>query len=347
MKKFYRFLCIIITAAMMLSLCGLTVSAASKPKLNKTSASMTVGSTLNLSVSGTSAKVKWTSSDKTVCTVSSKGKVTAKSEGSARIRAKVGKYKLYCNITVSDSGFGKCNDKKAEVGGLLKFKIKYYGIDEDNIVLMITDEDIVSLVYAEADGKNITVRLKGLQDGTTVLYLYDETDPDVFAAVGITVGNGGSGMSDYSDIDFDDFDSVSTSSNDDYSGSGSASGNSSDYARDVLDIVNKERTSRGLSELVLDETLCAAADVRAQEIAVRFEHYRLDGSKALSILSEYGISYYSAGENIAQGQHNAKEVMESWMNSPGHKANILDESYTKIGIGYDAATNSWVQLFVG
>ena len=130
MKKFYRFLCIIITAAMMLSLCGLTVSAASKPKLNKTSASMTVGSTLNLSVSGTSAKVKWTSSDKTVCTVSSKGKVTAKSEGSARIRAKVGKYKLYCNITVSDSGFGKCNDKKAEVGGLLKFKIKYYGIDE-------------------------------------------------------------------------------------------------------------------------------------------------------------------------------------------------------------------------
>lgn len=340
MKRFYRFLCIVITAAMMLSLCGLTVSAASKPKLNKTSASMTVGSTLNLSVSGTSSKVKWTTSDKSVCTVSSKGKVTAKSAGSAKICAKAGKYKLYCKITVSasDSYFGKCNDKKTDVGGLLKFKIKYYGIDEDDLMLMIMDEDIVSLVSAEADGKNITIRLKGISDGTTVLYLYDGTDPDVFAAVEITVGDGGSGMSYLEDED--DFFVGSTYSE-------GSSYDSSNYAQDVLDIVNRERDARGLDALVLDETLCAAADVRAQEIAVRFEHYRLDGSKALSILPEYGISYYAAGENIAQGQRSAEEVMESWMNSPGHKANILDEKYTKLGVGYDAASNSWVQLFVG
>ena len=64
-------------------------------------------------------------------------------------------------------------------------------------------------------------------------------------------------------------------------------------------------------------------------------------------IEELGISYYSAGENIAKGFYTPESVMNAWMNSQGHKENILNSSYTHIIVGYDEASNSWVQLFLG
>ena len=68
------------------------------------------------------------------------------------------------------------------------------------------------------------------------------------------------------------------------------------------------------------------------------------------MLQKYGVSYRSAGENIAAGQTTAEAVMQDWMNSSGHRANILNSSYTEIGVGYFAGGNyrtEWVQLFIG
>ncbi len=120
------------------------------------------------------------------------------------------------------------------------------------------------------------------------------------------------------------------------------------YAEEVADLVNEQRTANGLSELTLDETLTEAAMERAEECAESFSHTRPDGTSFFTILSEYGISYTAAGENIAMGSKTASDVMTLWMNSSGHAANILNTKYTKIGVGYYKASNGstyWVQLF--
>lgn len=122
------------------------------------------------------------------------------------------------------------------------------------------------------------------------------------------------------------------------------------YIQKVLELVNVERKSEGLSELQLDSTLCQAAEVRAKEISVLFKHTRPDGTQCFSILEEYDYRYMAVGENIAAGQATPEEVVDSWMHSEGHRANILSSSFSRIGIGYYALSNDiyghyWVQMF--
>lgn len=123
------------------------------------------------------------------------------------------------------------------------------------------------------------------------------------------------------------------------------------YRNQVLTLVNVERQKAGVAPLVLDETLSNAADQRAMELTSRFDHVRPDGSSCFTILNEFFISYHCCGENIAAGQNSPEYVMKSWMNSPGHKSNILDNEFQKIGIGYYHNTSSkgfhhyWVQCF--
>lgn len=116
----------------------------------------------------------------------------------------------------------------------------------------------------------------------------------------------------------------------------------------VASLVNAARQDAGLSELELDADLCAAAQARAQEIAQSFSHTRPDGSSCFTILEEFGVSYRAAGENIAMGQRTPEEVMDGWMNSSGHRANILNGTFTSIGVGYyvdGAGAAHWVQIF--
>ena len=131
---------------------------------------------------------------------------------------------------------------------------------------------------------------------------------------------------------------------------GSEGSSSSDYVSEVVRLVNIERTERGLSALTMDTTLNAAAAERAKEIVVNFAHERPDGSSCFTILREYGVSYRAAAENIAGGQSTPEAVVNSWMNSPGHRANILNSSLRKIGVGYARGGQYgtyWVQLFTG
>lgn len=122
----------------------------------------------------------------------------------------------------------------------------------------------------------------------------------------------------------------------------------SSYVNQVLQLVNKERAARGLKPLTLDAKASAAAQVRAAECARSFSHTRPDGRSCFTALKEGGVSYRRAGENIAYGQRTPNSVMTDWMNSSGHRANILNSNYNSIGIGYTVinGTPYWAQFFV-
>ncbi len=119
------------------------------------------------------------------------------------------------------------------------------------------------------------------------------------------------------------------------------------YIEGVIELVNRERTAAGLSSVREDSRLTAAAAIRAQEIARSFSHTRPNGSHFSTVLSQNGISYINAGENIAYGFSTPAAVMNSWMNSASHRANILDSRYVNIGIGYyqSGGTIYCTQLF--
>lgn len=120
-------------------------------------------------------------------------------------------------------------------------------------------------------------------------------------------------------------------------------------AQQVANLVNQERAKAGLSPLTLREDLTAAAQIRAKETAVSFSHTRPDGSNFHTVLTQQQISYRRSGENIAWGQPTAQAVMNAWMNSQGHRANILNASYEYIGVGYytdSQGTPYWTQLFI-
>lgn len=120
------------------------------------------------------------------------------------------------------------------------------------------------------------------------------------------------------------------------------------FAEQVVELVNVEREKAGLQALTLDKQIESAALVRAKEIETSFSHTRPDGRNFSSVLTDNGISFRGSGENIAWGQKTPEEVVTAWMNSEGHRANILNSKYTKIGVGYyenSAGRDFWTQLF--
>lgn len=118
-------------------------------------------------------------------------------------------------------------------------------------------------------------------------------------------------------------------------------------AAEVIRLVNEERAKQGLPALKTTDALTRAAQVRADELLTLFSHTRPDGRSCFTALGEAGVSYRVAGENIAMGYPSPAAVVEGWMNSPGHRDNILSDSYTTIGVGYNSQKNCWVQMFVG
>ena len=119
------------------------------------------------------------------------------------------------------------------------------------------------------------------------------------------------------------------------------------YVEQVVELVNMERAKVGLPALTMSQDLNNAAQIRAVETVQSFSHTRPDGSSFSSVLKENGISFRGAGENIAWGQRTPEAVVNAWMNSEGHRANILNKNFTSIGVGYylNGSTPYWVQLF--
>lgn len=124
--------------------------------------------------------------------------------------------------------------------------------------------------------------------------------------------------------------------------------NTLSYAAQIVNLVNAERAKAGLPALTMDANITAAANVRAKEIKQSFSHTRPNGSSFSSALKEQGVSFRGSGENIAWGQKSPEQVMNGWMNSDGHRANILNKNFKNIGVGYyqdENGVNHWVQLF--
>jgi len=121
--------------------------------------------------------------------------------------------------------------------------------------------------------------------------------------------------------------------------------------KELLELVNNERAKAGLPSLKLSAAVSTAARIKADEMSVKkyFDHTSPIYGTPFEMLRAFGISYRTAGENIAKGQKTANAVMGAWMNSEGHRGNILNKGFTEIGIGYanDGKTPYWVQIFIG
>lgn len=204
---------------------------AARISLNKSKVTITKGNTYTLKLNNTKKRAKWSSNNKKVATVNSKGKVNAKAKGRAIITARIGGKRYKCTVIVKDSAYAM-NSKEKE----------------------------------------------------------------------------------------------------------------------IVAFVNRERKKQGRDSLQTDEKLQKAADKRAKEIATRFSHVRPNGTMCDSVLDEYYISYSSTGENIAAGYPSAKNTMKQWMSSSGHRSNILNSKFKKIGVGYYKSSTApyqyyWVQIF--
>lgn len=123
----------------------------------------------------------------------------------------------------------------------------------------------------------------------------------------------------------------------------------SDYEKKVAELVNEIRAENGLKPLKLNTELSAVARIKSEDMRDNryFSHTSPNYGSPFDMMKSFGISYRTAGENIAMGQRTPEEVVNAWMNSEGHRANILNASFTEIGVGYAANGNYWTQMFIG
>ncbi|MEV4500128.1 CAP domain-containing protein [Micromonospora arborensis] len=132
------------------------------------------------------------------------------------------------------------------------------------------------------------------------------------------------------------------------SGSGGSSGTVSAQAREVVDLVNAERAKAGCNALSIDDKLMTAAQRHSQDQAdhQNMSHTGSDGSDSGVRLDRVGYAWRTYGENVAWNQKTPAAVMDAWMNSSGHRANILNCAFTEIGVGIASSNGPyWTQVF--
>lgn len=121
------------------------------------------------------------------------------------------------------------------------------------------------------------------------------------------------------------------------------------YEEEVVRLVNVERAKNGLGALKMNWELSRVARYKSQDMHDKgyFSHTSPTYGSPFDMMKSFGISYRTAGENIAKGYATPQAVVTGWMNSSGHRANILNSSFTQIGVGYVADGNYWTQMFIG
>lgn len=122
----------------------------------------------------------------------------------------------------------------------------------------------------------------------------------------------------------------------------------SEFEKQVVDLTNAERQKAGLKPLQIHTQLMNVAEAKSADMAKNnyFSHNSPTYGSPFDQIKAAGISYRAAGENIAQGQRTPAQVVQAWMDSPGHRANILNANFTHIGVGYVADGNYWTQQFI-
>lgn len=121
------------------------------------------------------------------------------------------------------------------------------------------------------------------------------------------------------------------------------------YESEVIRLVNEIRAENGLKTLSANWELSRVARYKSEDMVRNryFSHTSPTYGTPFQMIRAFGLSYRSAGENIAYGQRTPAAAVEAWMNSSGHRANILNASYTQIGVGYCASGHYWTQMFIG
>jgi uncharacterized YkwD family protein len=121
------------------------------------------------------------------------------------------------------------------------------------------------------------------------------------------------------------------------------------FEQKVVELTNQERAKYGVPALKLDVELSKVARTKSSDMKSKgyFAHNSPTYGSPFDMMKQFGITYRSAGENIAMGQRTPEEVVKAWMNSEGHRKNILNSSFTHIGVGYVGEGNYWTQMFIG
>ena len=122
-----------------------------------------------------------------------------------------------------------------------------------------------------------------------------------------------------------------------------------EYEKEVVRLVNDIRSSYGLGTLSINTELSRVARIKAQDMRERgyFDHNSPTYGTPFEMMKSFGITYRTAGENIAMGYQTPQAVVNGWMNSEGHRRNILNASFTEIGMGYIEQGHYWSQMFIG
>ena len=121
------------------------------------------------------------------------------------------------------------------------------------------------------------------------------------------------------------------------------------YEAEVIRLVNEIRVENGLRPLAANWELSRVARFKSQDMHERryFSHTSPTYGSPFQMMRSFGLTFRAAGENIAYGQRTPRAVVDAWMNSSGHRANIINASYTQIGVGYVADGRYWTQMFMG
>ena len=340
-KTFAVFVSALFLMIGMVFLWALPVSAAQTVGLSRTSVTLEVGQSASLKLKGTSGgKITWSMSDKKVAKYS-KGKVTGVSEGTAYIYAKYNGKKYKCKVTVVPAS--EENVVNVKKGGSVSV---YVYTDVSEVMIECSDSSVCSVSGgALSSGSGYVLKIKGKKNGTASFKLYDAYDKSVSLEFDVKVGSSSDGKVSFklgekkTSQDISDF----WGADDTASAGETSSSDASAYVDEVIRLINEERAAAGKSALKKNDELCDNAQVRAEEISDYFSHTRPDGTECFTAIT---VPYGYAGENIAMGQRTPEEVMDCWMNSSGHKKNILSSNYTSVGVGYDSSSNCWVQIFI-
>lgn len=324
-------ICMVLTIAVLIPLTAVNASAA-KPKISKTNVNVPIGYSITLKVTGAS-DVKWSSDNESVATVKADGasaKIYGKKTGSATISAKAGSTTLKCRVTVKKSFI----TSSAENITLNKGKSKTVTLKvsgSKDIAISNRRKDVCSTSWGKWDGNTIKLTVKAKSEGKATIKVYAKGyTKSTTKEIVVNVGSSGDG-----EIIEDD----EAAENSD---------KEQNHSDEVIELVNKERQAAGKPALKADDELNKIAAVRAKEISEKFSHIRPDGTQCFTAYDDAGYRYVAAAENIAYNYNDSTDdIMDIWMNSSGHKANILSDDVTNIGVGYYEAGGRyyWVQVF--
>ena len=121
------------------------------------------------------------------------------------------------------------------------------------------------------------------------------------------------------------------------------------FENEVIRLVNEQREKYGLKALTANWELSRVARYKSQDMVDNryFSHTSPTYGTPFQMIRAFGLTYRTAGENIAYGQRTPQAAVSAWMNSSGHRANILNASYTQIGVGFVSNGHYWTQMFIG